>query len=108
MPGLGTIINILFIIIGGIAGLLFGNRLKERSRETLLLANAVAVLFIGIGGALQHMLVVDGNGKLEMAGTMMLIASLSIGAVVGEPHQIDIQRGILVVFIQQKHVNLSI
>ena len=46
MPGLGTLINVVFIIIGGLAGVLFGNRLSEKSRETLLLANAVAVLFI--------------------------------------------------------------
>ena len=48
MPGLGTIINVVFIVIGGLAGVLFGNRLSGRTRETLLLANAVAVLFIGI------------------------------------------------------------
>ena len=84
MPGLGTIINVLFIVIGGIAGVLFGNRLKESARETLLLANAVAVLFIGIAGALQQMLVIGKDGKLETAGTMMLIASLAIGALIGE------------------------
>ena len=84
MPGLGTIINVLFIILGGIAGLLFGSRLRDRTRETLLLANAVAVLFIGIAGALQQMYVMAEDGRLETTGTMMLIASLAIGAVVGE------------------------
>ena len=84
MPGLGTIINVLFIVIGGIAGVLFGDRLNERTRETLLLANAVAVLFIGIGGALQQMFVMGQDGRLETTGTMMLIASLALGAVIGE------------------------
>ena len=84
MPGLGTIINVVFIVIGGFLGLIFGNRLNERSRETLLLANAVAVLFIGISGALQQMYVLAENGRLETTGTMMLIMSLAIGAVVGE------------------------
>ena len=84
MPGLGTIINVLFIIIGGLAGMLFGNRLNERTRETLLLANAVAVLFIGISGAIGQMFKVTDAGSHETTGTMMLIASLSIGAVVGE------------------------
>ena len=84
MPGLGTIINVLFIVIGGVAGVLSGSRLKERTRETLLLANAVAVLFIGIGGALQQMFAVGADGKLETTGTMMLIGSLAIGAVIGE------------------------
>lgn len=84
IPGLGTIINVAFILIGGIAGVLFGNRLGERNRETLMLANAVAVLFIGIAGALQQMYKMTGDGKLETAGTMMLIASLAAGAVIGE------------------------
>ena len=65
MPGLGTIINVVFIIIGGLAGVLFGNRLSEKSRETLLLANAVCVLFIGIAGALQQMFVLAEGGKQE-------------------------------------------
>ena len=83
-PGLGTLINVLFIIAGGLAGILFGNRLRENTRDTLLLANAVAVLFIGIAGALQQMYRMAENGRLESTGTMMLIASLAIGAVVGE------------------------
>lgn len=84
MPGLGTIINVTFIVAGGLAGVLFGNRLNQRSRETLMLANAVAVLFIGIAGALQQMFVMAENGRLETNGTMMLIASLAIGAIIGE------------------------
>ena len=84
MPGLGTIINVVFIIAGGLAGLLFGSKLSDRSRETLLLANAVAVLFIGIAGALQQMYVLAENGRLETTGTMMMIASLAVGAVIGE------------------------
>lgn len=84
MPGLGTIINVCFIIAGGVAGVLFGNRLSERSRETLMLANAVAVIFIGIAGALQCMYVMAEDGRLATTGTMMMIASLAIGALVGE------------------------
>ena len=52
--------------------------------SALMLANAVAVLFIGIAGALQKMYVLGGDGRLESTGTMMLIASLAIGAVAGE------------------------
>ena len=84
MPGLGTIINVAFIVIGGTFGVLFGNRLREHARETLLLANAVAVLFIGTAGALQQMYRMAENGKLEMTGTMMMIGSLAAGAVIGE------------------------
>ena len=84
MPGLGTLVNVLFIIAGGIAGVLFGGRLGERSRETLMMANAVAVLFIGIAGALRCMYVITEDGSLGTTGTMMMIASLAIGALAGE------------------------
>ena len=84
MPGLGTIINVVFIIAGGVAGVLFGNRLNQRTRDTLMNANAVAVLYIGISGALQQMYVLADSGRLETTGTMMMIASLAVGAVIGE------------------------
>ena len=83
MPGLGTLVNALLIIIGGICGLLFGKKLSGDCRETLMKANAAAVLFIGMAGALKEMLVING-GSLTTSGTMMMIASLALGAVIGE------------------------
>ena len=49
-----------------------------------MMANAVAVLFIGIAGALQCMYVIAEDGRLGTSGTMMMIASLAIGALAGE------------------------
>ena len=40
MFGLGTIINCSAIIIAGIAGMVFGNHLKESMQNTLILSNA--------------------------------------------------------------------
>lgn len=88
MRGLGTILNMVLIVAGGLIGIAAGSRLKERLRETLMMANAVAVLFVGIGGALSKMLVVH-DGKVETAGTMMMIVSMSIGAVLGELLDLD-------------------
>lgn len=50
MFGLGTIINCSAIIIAGIAGMVFGNHLKESMQNTLMKADGVAVIFIGIAG----------------------------------------------------------
>lgn len=85
---MGTVINVAAILAGGLGGLLFGNRLPRRFQDTLMMANGVCVLFIGIAGALEKMLSVSG-GKLESGGTMMLIGSLAIGALVGEWLDID-------------------
>ena len=49
MPGLGTLINMACILVGGLCGLLFGRRVSEGMRETLMAATGVAVLFLGAG-----------------------------------------------------------
>lgn len=88
MFGLGTIINCSAIIIAGIAGMFFGNHLKESMQNTLMKADGVAVIFIGIAGGLSKMLVIK-SGSIETTGTMMMIISLSFGAVIGELLDLD-------------------
>ena len=83
MRGLGTLINMAAIVAGGILGLFFGNLMKERYRDSLIKANGVAVMFVGISGTLQKMIRVSG-GTVEMEGAMLMIASLAIGVVAGE------------------------
>ena len=83
MRGLGTIINVACIIVGGLAGLLFGSRIKARMQETLMAVAGVAVVFLGLGGALEYMLTIV-DGKLSSGSSMLMIASLALGAVLGE------------------------
>ena len=83
MRGLGTIINVACIIAGGLAGLLFGSRIKARMQETLMAVAGVAVVFLGLGGALEYMLTIV-DGKLSSGSSMLMIASLALGAVLGE------------------------
>ena len=88
MIGLGTIINCAAIIVGGVFGLLFGKLLKERVQETLQKANGICVLFIGIAGAMEGMLRLSGS-TLSSGRSMLIIASLALGALVGELINID-------------------
>ena len=83
MIGLGTIINTAAIILGGIAGGLFGKRLTERYQDTLMKACGLCVIFLGIAGALEKMFTVQ-NGNIVSGGIMMMIASFAIGSLVGE------------------------
>ena len=83
MIGLGTIINTAAIILGGVAGGLFGKRLTERYQDTLMKACGLCVIFLGIAGALEKMFTVQ-NGNIVSGGTMMMIASFAIGSLVGE------------------------
>lgn len=88
MYGFGTIINVAAIVAGGCAGLAFGGQLTERCQETLVKTIGAAVIFVGIGGTLQHMLHIE-DGMITVTGTMMMIISLAIGALVGEWLDLD-------------------
>lgn len=83
MFGLGTMINTAAIIIGGICGYLFGHFLTDRHQDTLTKSCGVCVLFIGIGGALEGMLTIQGN-SLTSGKTMLIVACIAIGALFGE------------------------
>ena len=83
MPGLGTIINIAGILLGGLLGLCFGKLLKERHQQALTRVCGVSTLFIGISGALEGMLTVEGNGVIS-GSAMLIVICLSLGALIGE------------------------
>ncbi|MBP3651901.1 MAG: DUF554 domain-containing protein, partial [Clostridia bacterium] len=83
MIGLGTIINVVAIIIGGLLGMFCGRLLKPRLQDTLNKACGVCVLFIGIAGALEGMLSVK-DGRIVSGGSMLVIGCLAIGALLGE------------------------
>lgn len=77
MIGLGTLINCGGIILGGIIGFLFGKYMPVRVREGLNMACGISVLFIGISGAMEQMLLVGGK-------SMFVVICIAIGALVGE------------------------
>ena len=82
MVGLGTIINTLAIILGGLGGLLFGRFLKESVQDALCKACGVSTLFLGIAGALEGMLTVEGPGVVS-SGTMLVIGCIALGSLIG-------------------------
>lgn len=71
------------ILIGGLAGRLVGKAIPKRVQDMLYMVCGISTLFIGIGGCLQHMLVIE-NGALNTQGTMMMLMSLTVGALIGE------------------------
>lgn len=90
MIGLGTIVNTLAVIIGSAIGMLIKGGLKQRYQETLMQALGLATMFIGISGAMSGMLKIINNG-IETTGSMILIASLVFGALVGEFLNIELR-----------------
>ena len=88
MVGFGTIVNTAAILAGGLCGLLFGRFLSERTQDALCKACGVCTLFIGVSGALEGMLTVEGTALVGV-GTMWIVLCVTIGALIGETLNIE-------------------
>ena len=80
MIGTGTMINIAGIIAGGVAGHFFGKLLSENHQDTLSKTCGICVLFIGIAGAMEGMMAIEGN-SITSGKSMLVVACLAIGAM---------------------------
>ncbi len=83
MKGLGTIINVIAVILGALLGMFIKGGMKEKLQNILVQACGLATLFIGISGTLENMLVVS-ESRISVQGTLLLICSLVIGSFIGE------------------------
>lgn len=90
MIGLGTIINAAGVLVGGLVGLLIGQRLKKRFQEILMCALGLSVLFISVAGVIKEMFVL-ADGQIATQGTLMIIVSLVIGGLLGELLNIEVR-----------------
>ncbi len=92
MIGIGTVINVAGIVGGGLVGLLFKNFFTERIQDTLMKATALSVMFMGIAGTVQKILYIE-DGVLSTRGTLVLLGSMALGALIGEllnlEHQLE-------------------
>ncbi len=81
----GTIVNAAMIVAGGCAGLLLKKGIPHKLESAIHRATGLAVIMIGLNGALSNMLTADPTtGRISSSGEMMLVFSLIIGAVIGE------------------------
>lgn len=76
---LGTIVNTVAILFGGLLGLLFGQALPDKIKKTVIQGIGLAVLLIG------------GSMALETKNTLVVIASLVLGGIVGEWIDIELR-----------------
>lgn len=73
----GTLVNTGTVIAGSLIGILLGNILPERLRDTVMKGLGLCTMFIGVTGML------DGSNAL------ITIISITIGAVIGELCDLD-------------------
>ncbi len=88
MVGLGTLINTVAVLIGGLIGLVCNNIIPHRIQEDLPKAIGVSVMFMSIAGTLQEMFTVNGK-EIESNGTLMMIVCVVLGTLIGSLIDID-------------------
>lgn len=90
MIGLGTLINSIAIILGGLLGRFVGKFFKEEQQNALTITIGISVLFIAIAGAMEGMLRIE-DGGIVSGKSMLVVLCLAMGTVIGE--LIGIERG---------------
>lgn len=88
MIGIGTIVNVITVIVGSTIGLLARKGIPTRLQEAMMKVLGIATMFIGLSGTLAEMLVFTEDG-LSTNGTMLMILSLVIGTAIGELLKIE-------------------
>lgn len=83
MRGVGTLINVLCVVVGGVVGSLFGRFVSADQQDALCKVSGISVLFIGIAGTMEHMLTL-ADGALVSTGSMFVVLCLLLGTIVGE------------------------
>ena len=76
---LGTIVNTIAIIVGATVGLLFGQAFPDKMKKTIIQGIGLSVLLIG------------GSMALKTENTLVVIASLVSGGILGELIDIEYQ-----------------
>jgi len=88
MTGLGTIVNVATILIGGAAGLVLRKILSKRITDTVMQGVGLAVVLIGISGALSAAYtIVDESVSADHI--LITIISLAVGGLIGELIRIE-------------------
>ena len=80
---IGTIVNSLAILLGGTLGLVFRKGISDRFKSTVMQALGLAVVMIGLSGALKSQ------------NVLLLIFSLVIGSLLGEAMKIETKLNLL-------------
>ena len=79
---IGTLLNIVAVIIGAGLGTLLGNRLPARVRETVMHGLGLATLTIGIQLSLSQLAVAEIS--LKRLTFIVVLASILLGGLLGE------------------------
>lgn len=84
---MGALVNFGTIIVGSLLGVLLKKRIKKDLTDLLITAMCICLIFVAIIGIIPRMITISDNeaGEFEMQshGTLCLIVSMFLGAVIG-------------------------
>lgn len=104
---IGTLANAGMIVAGGCAGLVLKKGLRPQLEHAIHQATGLAVIMIGLNGALSNMLSADpATGAVSSSGELMLVFSLVLGLLAGELLDIEEHLNHLGDFVE-KRLHLS-
>ncbi len=86
---LGTIVNSVAIICGGLFGLMLKKGINKNYEKSLNIALGIAVLIAGLNGIITTMITINSDGALQSSGEIIIIICLVLGVLIGEALKID-------------------
>lgn len=95
--GLGTIINVISIIIGSTIGLVLKHNLKDNYKNIMIQGVGLTTIVIGVTGAVGGFL--DSNNKFLF---LIIIISLVLGGVLGTLLKIQVRLNNIGIYVERK------
>ena len=93
MPGIGTAVNAMAVVVGTALGLGFGQVIPERVRKTIMGALGLTVFFLGLQMALDprvELVKIPYAGPLPYhPNPLIIIGGLVLGSILGELLQLE-------------------
>ena len=87
---MGTLINVLAIIVASILGVVFKKSLPEKIQKSVMLVLGLGLASLSLGWFFKDFFIID-DGVIKTSHELLIIISLVIGVIIGEWIDIDLR-----------------